>query len=246
MHVLNFDGLINARDISNEYVKENRLLRSEALTNLTKKDIQKFKNELNLKVVIDIRTPKEIKEGKDVIIPGVKYISLPISSTKELGMTRENSFIKDLKESTFLPDFYELYRKMFYKDKEDFWHKFFDLLTCDYGGAVLWHCSAGKDRCGVVSAIIEYCLGYTKEEILDDYLYTNNNPVFPFRYKIVYLFMPKKLKPQFKDLFVANEEFLNSSFSYINETYGNLDNFIEFGCGMDKEKLEKFKKIYMK
>ena len=40
-------------------------------------------------------------------------------------------------------------------------------------GAILWHCSEGKDRCGMTTALILEILGATRETILEDYLKTN-------------------------------------------------------------------------
>ena len=59
-----FEGLINARDISqSNNIKEKRLIRSEDLSKLTDKDISILKDEYNLKYVIDLRMKKE-KKGK--------------------------------------------------------------------------------------------------------------------------------------------------------------------------------------
>lgn len=40
-------------------------------------------------------------------------------------------------------------------------------------GAVLWHCSMGKDRVGVGTALLLYALGVPMETIMEDYLRTN-------------------------------------------------------------------------
>ena len=40
-------------------------------------------------------------------------------------------------------------------------------------GAVIYHCSAGKDRAGVISALLLRLLGAEDSAIYADYLYTN-------------------------------------------------------------------------
>ena len=62
MKNLVFDGLINARDLSQlNNIKENKLIRTEDLTKLSKNDLDKLEKEHNVKVIIDLRMKKEKK-----------------------------------------------------------------------------------------------------------------------------------------------------------------------------------------
>lgn len=47
------------------------------------------------------------------------------------------------------------------------------ILNAEPEGAVLWHCSVGKDRAGVIAAILLRLLTVPEELIYEDYLYTN-------------------------------------------------------------------------
>ena len=47
--------------------------------------------------------------------------------------------------------------------------RFVQILLEDHDKAVLWHCSAGKDRAGVGAVIIEEILGVPRETIISDY-----------------------------------------------------------------------------
>lgn len=40
-------------------------------------------------------------------------------------------------------------------------------------GSVLWHCTEGKDRCGLLSAVLLLTLGVKRSTIMEDYLLTN-------------------------------------------------------------------------
>ena len=44
--------------------------------------------------------------------------------------------------------------------------------SAERGEAVLWHCTAGKDRAGFVSAVIEALMGASADEITADYMVT--------------------------------------------------------------------------
>ena len=52
--------------------------------------------------------------------------------------------------------------------------KFFSMLLDDRGGATLWHCTAGKDRVGVATALLLTILGAEEEAIYADYMRTND------------------------------------------------------------------------
>ena len=82
MKKLNLKGLRNARDISYSDIKEKKLLRSENLSKLTDEDVKVLKEEYNLKYIIDLRTHKERKQ-KDIIIPNVEYIHIPMNTYKD-------------------------------------------------------------------------------------------------------------------------------------------------------------------
>ena len=64
-------GVENTRDLGGfettdgRKIKKHRLIRSGELAKLTKGDIEKLKNEYNLKIVIDLRTDMEIEHKPD-------------------------------------------------------------------------------------------------------------------------------------------------------------------------------------
>ena len=53
--------------------------------------------------------------------------------------------------------------------------KFVHLLLQEKNKAILWHCSAGKDRTGFVCMLIEALAGTSYQDIVDDYMITYDN-----------------------------------------------------------------------
>ena len=87
MKVINLESTFNTRDLSalkidNKRIKENRLIRSGHLHNLTENDVNTLKN-LNLKVVIDFRSEHEFIHRSDKRIEGVTYLNFPSLPKKE-------------------------------------------------------------------------------------------------------------------------------------------------------------------
>lgn len=51
--------------------------------------------------------------------------------------------------------------------------RFMDVLLHHENGAALWHCSFGKDRVGVVTALLLCALGVHRDVIREDFIRSN-------------------------------------------------------------------------
>ena len=245
MKNLIFDGLINARDLSqSNKIKENKLIRSEDLSKLSSNDLDKLENKHNVKIIIDLRMKKE-KKLKDKLFPNVKYVEVPFKNYKELKSNPDKKARKH--KNGIFPNLCEYYRLLVARDKKDNWTKIFNEIYNNKDGAILWHCQQGKDRTGIVAAIIEYALGLSDEEVMEDYLFTNNSLATPLKYKLIsFIFIFKKLRQEFMELFTARKEYLLATLDYIKTTYGGIDGFLLEMCGIDNNKKLELRKIYLK
>jgi len=106
----------------------------------------------------------------------------------------------------------------------------------------LFHCSAGKDRTGVLTAVILKLLGIDQETIYQDYLLTNQNPLY---YKKLALKMPPDIREVFLDFFQAKKEYLDSTFEEIEKIYGSFDAFLYECCGLNEEKINLLRDKYL-
>lgn len=103
---------------------------------------------------------------------------------------------------------------------------------------LLIHCSAGKDRTGVVASLIQLVLGVPFETAIDDYLKTNGNlraykeDAFRRLSKLGYFGVPwKKL---YVPLFDARAEFLNAAIEQIKKEFGAVDEWFRSGLGFSE------------
>lgn len=244
MYELKGCGLRNARDISYANIKKNLLVRSEALNKLTPEEAKILAEKYNIKIVIDLRTDEENKK-KDIEIPNAKYYHIPLISHQEFGLSHEKNADKDMVKQKRIPDLKVLYPYLVKEDKSGPWKQIFDILINNEEGAILWHCTAGKDRCGIVSAIIEYALGLSDEEVMYDYLYTNKHKVFPVRYRILSWFLFKhEVRRRFRNIFIAKKEYLESALNYIKDVYGNIETFLYEVCGVSDDDLDTLRDKY--
>jgi protein-tyrosine phosphatase len=129
----------------------------------------------------------------------------------------------------------DIYRN-FDSAKMDSWRKFFSLL--ELGEPILWHCTAGKDRTGMTSAIVLYALGVDPDAIRRDYLLTNEcsfqtvqQTILSFREKF-----GDAMAMKLKDLVIAKALYLDTYVQAIQDQFGGWDGLLG-ELGVHKERL---------
>ena len=164
----------NFREICYKNMKPGLLFRSDLLYNLNPKEKALLRDN-NIKVVIDLRNKDEVEHLKDTNIKAIKFINNPMLPESKEG---EDSPLKTvtIKHMT-LPDMDNAYRELVRRDRQTAWSNIFNIILNNDNGGILFHCSAGKDRTGVVTAVILTALGIDKEIIYQDYLLTNEEPL---------------------------------------------------------------------
>ncbi|MBS2040141.1 tyrosine-protein phosphatase [bacterium] len=152
------EGTKNTRDlggipVAGGRLRHGRLYRSGALCFVTPSDIESLQG-LRLRTVIDLRTDLEIaKDGADRIVLA-ENLRLPMTSYHGHGA--------------------EAYRSMVLQNPRVL-RGFFGLLADPDSYPVIYHCSAGKDRVGILTALLLDALGTPRSLIMDDYLQSQRN-----------------------------------------------------------------------
>lgn len=152
------EGTKNTRDlggipVSGGRVRSGRLYRSGALCFATPADLEKL-NGLGLRTVVDLRTDQEIaKDGPDRMVLA-ENLRLPMTAYHGHGA--------------------EAYRSLVLQNGPAL-RGFFATLARSEAYPMIYHCSAGKDRAGILTALLLDALGAPREVILDDYLQSRRN-----------------------------------------------------------------------
>ena len=219
--------------------------RGARLKKLSKGVIRHFQS-LDLKTVIDLRTPAEISKKPDTKIEGVTYYEFPIVKAEMMGITHEKG-LKGFKEP---PDMTILYPLIVTAEESVAALKkvFAVIFDLDREGAVLWHCTEGKDRAGVVSALFLYALGYKLDDIYEDYEKSNARSEKKgklYRFLIRLLMRNKPLAEAVYKVMLAKREYLICAFKAIEEKFGSLDSYVANQLGLTPEKILAFKKKFM-
>jgi protein-tyrosine phosphatase len=168
--VIELEGCLNFRDLGGyptadgRAVRWRQLYRSDALHLLTEADVTRLRDELALSSIIDLRSSGELRsEGRGPLErEPVAFHHLPLFDGEVRvpeGMTVEK-----------LADRYILLAEFARAQVAR-------VLTAlaDAPGPAVYHCAAGKDRTGVVSAVVLGVLGVAEETIVADYVATREN-----------------------------------------------------------------------
>jgi protein-tyrosine phosphatase len=166
---MRFEGLDNVRDVGGLPLRDGGstrsgvLLRSAALHWATAADVRRLVEEFGLRLVLDLRTPREIdRDGPTPIaVAGVETVALNfIGASRELPETGDDTDPLLRNYLGYLDDqpanIVEAVRR----------------LAAPDAGPALVHCAAGKDRTGVVVALALAVADVPHEEIVADYALT--------------------------------------------------------------------------
>ena len=179
--VIDLEGTTNTRDIGGYQTSDLRtirwrqIIRSENLSRLTASDFQKLE-EIGIKTVIDLRTDREHEQAPTVWQGDnpPQFYHFPVGDSHNDWFNAQRRLMrrKNFTEEQALEHMIEGYR-MIAEEGPPSYHKLLDVVLDESNWPVLIHCSAGKDRAGVATALILEALGVDRETIMQDFLLTN-------------------------------------------------------------------------
>ena len=110
---------------------------------------------------------------------------------------------------------------------------------------VLYHCTAGKDRTGMISMLLFSVLKFDKETIFQDYLQSNNQRKSLIEKRLnlahhLHFLFPKMDIGVLEELSWIKPEFLNEMYASIEKKYGSVDHYIHQVLGISETEREKY------
>jgi len=249
-HRLDLQGAYNFRDVggyrtaNGKTVKREMIYRSEALAQLTDRDYEQLAA-LKIKVLCDFRGDDE-KQRAPTKWRGseVEMFPQPIearSSSPWIAKLMQGGSASELKAmmtglygqfvTTNAPSYQRLMRRI-----------------TDGGLPVLYHCSAGKDRTGVFTALLLRVLGVPKATVMEDYLLTNRYVLTEKAmatmaasmkgYGMTSIPSAEALKP----LLAVEPEYLEAVFATIDKEHGSFDAFRRQALGLSDAEVRQLRK----
>jgi protein-tyrosine phosphatase len=173
---IQFEGILNFRDMGGyrarggRTIAWRRLFRSGEMHHMTGNDAARLGGEIGIKTVIDLRSSNaQEKTGAGLLgQTEIKIVSLPCAvvfdGDTEQGMTAAKKF-SGLEEAFNYQIRLKNYSGSLIKAME--------IIADTKNHPVVFHCNAGKDRSGILAALILSILGVMKHDIINDYAMTD-------------------------------------------------------------------------
>jgi protein-tyrosine phosphatase len=161
-------GATNVRDLGGYTAGETTtrwqaVYRADNLHKLTNDDQQALLG-AGVRTIIDLRHSEEVQTAPNLLAthPQVRYINIPLFRAAPAVSAANNGTLTDLPT---------IYRYMIDHCQEGIGEALTAIAEAK-DGAVLFHCTAGKDRTGIVSALLLRLAGVATDDIATEYALT--------------------------------------------------------------------------
>lgn len=246
------EGCFNFRDLggyvntAGKTVKWGKLYRSSLLTNITEKDKDTLEK-LGVSWICDLRSTSEIAAKPTPVLAHIKNRHIPIGTAKNESTESQKIDIPD-DHRVYEPLMGESYR-VFVQSKDGFREIFNDIIEKEEV-PFLFHCTAGKDRTGVLGALLLKLLDVPENTILADYELTNQyaDNILGEMQGLVNAFSNSDKKidlENFRPMAEARPAYLEIAFDEMQKEYGSVDAYLEKGIGITPSEKAKFQTMML-
>lgn len=235
---VNFRDIGGYRTLDGHETRWGLVYRAGQLSGLGEADLATLAG-LKLSLVCDLRTPEETTEAPDALPDGVHYRHIPVQTRSSRRLQAQSLLIT---------------RRM-----DDFMRRVYTEVAIDQNAAVIgaifrhiadgdlplaYHCTAGKDRTGITTALLLALLGVPDETIQADYSLSN-------RYFAVYQAIGEAAVTPFKrfgitletlqPVFVANPVMIAATLDHVRSTYGGVETYLVRQAGLTAAQLDRIR-----
>jgi protein-tyrosine phosphatase len=172
---IKLEGVLNFRDLGGykarggKTVAWRRVFRSGEMHLMTPNDMTRLKEELKIRTVIDLRSARRQEQTGigNLAMMGINSYSIPLNM---INVSDAEKTTEILSRFTSSGEIY-LYRIKL-KGYGQGMIEALELIASPENHPLVFHCNAGKDRSGILTALLLGALGVAEEVIIGDYVLT--------------------------------------------------------------------------
>lgn len=255
---IELNGVLNTRDLGGLKAEDGRqlrtgqIIRSGEIDEIDAEGMATL-DEIGVSTIIDLRTtlettdPAQWPEGE-----GPERYNFYLMEEDAQAIEDMRAAIKSgtAKAEDTEALFYDAFAEVPLDHTEDLRRVFDVLLALPEDETVLLHCSGGKDRTGITTALVLSALGITREDIEADFLLSN-----------VQKQADKKAAEIAAEVNEANgtnmtpeavwptlgirTDHLSTFYDSVSASYGSVDGYLRDGLGLTNEDLERLRDRYL-
>jgi protein-tyrosine phosphatase len=248
---IEFKSLLNFRDIGGiqaagkSRIKQGVVFRSANPDRLERIDLNKLKT-INIRTIIDLRAPAEVSKG-GISPDHSEKLSLPLDF-QQATRDRLRPVIYNRDSEEVIADISnEIYLEILDASGPVI-RQIMELLADPERSPVLIHCQAGKDRTGIIIALILLALGVKREIIISDFMRSNEAllPYFKKRF-IIRKIVSFGFFPYRNMLFAVEvkQRNIESVLDRIESHYGGIEGYLS-SAGFDISRLSEVRDALLK
>jgi protein-tyrosine phosphatase len=214
------DGAVNFRDLGGYATVDGRrtrwrvLFRADGLSELSQTDFS-IMRDLGIRTVVDLRSGHEVEQSRfDVDAHPVDFHHFPFIDQ-----------VPDVEQWDRRPGLLGAQYKEMLDDAAPRIIGALEVLTAPDSRPAVFHCTAGKDRTGLLSALVLSLLGVPEETVVADYA-LSGEAMERLRAKLIVKYPDSKdTLTDIDEVFSANPANMIQLFAYLRERYGSVTEY---------------------
>ncbi len=208
---------------------------------------------LGLRTIVDLRRPTEVARRPHPDLPGCEVVGISVSDDDNEFTVVANAMV-DPDAEPLGPDHVTSYFRTLVADRLDRYRPVFEVATDPDRLPLLFNCTAGKDRTGVVAAILLRILGVEDDTIMADYLLSNEvrrtwieSAEIDYRRRIAEHLgtspdeVPENRMASLWALLYCRQEYLEAVLETAVDLWGTWTSFVGEGLGLTDDHVAAFR-----
>lgn len=229
--LIDLQGTFNFRDfggypcVGGDIVRSGILFRSGSIDKIMEPTAQSIQNELSIKTIMDLRHPDESNDnntrGALVDLVSKRYVFSVINPAKTLVENRRAlDILYGMGQSG--PRYFALL-----ENSEPLWNRILQILLDPNSYPILTHCTAGKDRTGIIAALILDLAGVDQTTISEDYEVSSSSVDRLFDYLVEAGRRPEGKSETIKSRMLAPRKNMDDFLMLLRQKYGGAEGYIK-------------------
>ena len=240
----------DAGGLSTGSLRPGLVYRSAQLSPLTDEDHARLLD-LGVRSVFDLRTADEVRHRPDTLPQGLEATVLDVLADRpHSGAAAVASLVTAKQDQTTVEDvndavsdgrardlMIETYRYLVSLPSAHVAYRTLMASIADGTGAVVIHCTAGKDRTGWAIAVLQSMGGASMDDVLADYLLSNVDMETTYRPMLDAFADAGGDAESLADMILVRPEYLEAAVTLMHRVYGDLDGYLSRGLQLTADDL---------